>query len=685
MKIIFTLLLLFSANAFSQDKQTDISEEQIEIAAENSEEAVTDDSYWQSQMFYKKHPLNLNYASENDLKELRLLSDPQIENFLRYRQLLGKLISIYELQAVPGWDVPLIKSLLPYVEVSSEKNVLPDLGSRFYGGAHSMLMRYGKVAEQAKGYKPPARDSASHYLGGRDGLFLRYKYNYNNSMQFGIAADKDAGEEFFKGSQKNGFDFYTFHFFAKNIRKIKLLALGDFTVNFGQGLIQWQSLAFGKSASVLNIKRDAQTLRPYNSSGSYNFHRGAGCIFESKHWSFTSFVSARRLSGNIVQDENDEHISSFQTSGYHRTLAELSDKNSMQQLAGGISVKYKQYNWHIAANAVLYRFSKEFHKEDKPYNLFALSGKNWSNASVDYSYTYRNMHLFGELATDKNMKLAFVQGLLLSLGARADAAFLYRSISKAYQSLYANAFTENTMPNNERGFFAGISLKPFSAIKIDAYADVFSFPWLKYLVEAPSRGKEYLVQLTYLPNKKTRFYLFYRSKTKQKSFPLNGSASKTLTDLPQNNFRIQSSMQLNEKFAMSNRVEAIWYDNNGPFKEQGFLMYSQFDYKPSKILSGNLRLQYFETNGYNSRLYTYESDLLYNYSVPEFFDNGFRYYLNCRLNMAALLKMKKSYDLACWLKWSQTIYTNKQTIGSGLDLINGNKRSEIKAQIIMEF
>ncbi|MDH7461924.1 hypothetical protein QEG73_11575 [Chitinophagaceae bacterium 26-R-25] len=685
MKIIFTLFLLISLNVFCQDKPNDVGAEQIETAVENSEDAITDDSYWQSQMFYRKHPLNLNEANENELKELKLLSDPQIENFLRYRQLLGRLISIYELQAIPGWDVAVIKSLLPYVTVADDKNLLSNFRSRFSGGSQSLLMRYGKVTEQARGYQPPATENSNYYFGSRDALFMRYKYNYNNLLQFGIAGDKDAGEQFFKGSQKNGFDFYTFHFFAKNIGKIKLLALGDFTVNFGQGLVQWQSLAFGKSASVLNIKRDAQTLRPYNSSGSYNFHRGAGCLVENNHWSLTSFISFRKLSGNIVQDEDDERISSFQTSGYHRTSAELSDKNSLRQIAGGASARYKKYNWHIAANAVLYRFSKEFQKEDKPYNLYALSGKNWGNASVDYSYTYRNMHLFGEIAADKNRKFALLQGLLLSLGAKADAAFLYRNISKAYQSLYANAFTENTSPNNERGFYAGISLKPFSAIRIDAYADAFSFPWLKYLVDAPSRGKDYLIQLTYLPNKRTTFSLLFKSKTKQKSFLSDSNATKVLTDLPQNNLRIQSSTQLNEKIALGSRVEAIWYDNNGSFREQGFLMFAQGDFKPSKVLSGNLRLQYFETNGYNSRLYAYESDLLYNYSVPEFFDTGLHYYINCRVNLASLLKMKKQFGIDCWLKWSQTIYSNKQSIGSGLDMIAGNKRSEIKAQIITEF
>jgi hypothetical protein len=39
-----------------------------------------------------------------------------------------------------------------------------------------------------------------------------------------------------------------------------------------------------------------------------------------------------------------------------------------------------------------------------------------------------------------------------------------------------------------------------------------------------------------------------------------------------------------------------------------------------------LRLQYFETDSYNSRIYAYENDVLYSYSIPAFYDKGFRYY-----------------------------------------------------------
>lgn len=689
MKYVCMLLFLFcNVCALAQEKQTDAQEEQLETAAEDREENVDDDSYWQSAEYYKRHHLNLNYATEDDLKELHLLTALQIESFLRYRQLIGKLISIYELQAVPLWDVALIKNLLPYITVNDVRNDLASLSKRFVSGSSSILFRYGKIAEQAKGFKPPANENASYYAGSRNRLYVRYKYNYNGILQYGILGAKDAGEEFFKGSQKNGFDFYSFHLFAKNIGKIKQLALGDFTVNMGQGLIQWQSLAFGKSAAVLNVKREASFLRPYNSSGSYNFHRGIGVVTGNQNWSVAAFISKRKLSGNIVVDSaDDEHISSFQTSGYHRTLSELNDKNSMTQLAVGGSVKFEKYNWHIAVNMVDYHFSKIFQKEDKPYNLFALSGKDWSNSGIDYSYTYRNMHMFGEFAVDKHLNKAFVNGLLVSVHSTVDVSLLYRSIDKAYQSLYANAFTENTAPSNEKGMYAGLSLRPSSQIRMDAYADVFSFPWLKYLVDAPSGGKEYFLQFTYVPNKKASMYVLYKSKCKQKSFADANEAMKSLYVVPQNNLRFQARVQINDRFVLTNRIEALWYDNNGKYKEQGFLMYVQADYKPGRKISGNARLQHFETDGYNSRIYTYESDMLYSYSIPEFFDKGFHYYVNCRFDIVSLLGIKKSIksDIACWLKWSQTIYADKNIIGSGLDVIQGNKKSEIKAQVIMSF
>ncbi len=202
-----------------------------------------------------------------------------------YRQQLGALLHIYELQAIPGWDVLTIKQLLPYVTVSDQKTITGRLGERFGQGEQTALLRFSATVSA----DPEHKKATENYLGSPAAVLFRYKYNYKNLLQYGVTGDKDAGEQFFKGAQKNGFDFYSFHFFVRKLGIIQSLAIGDFTVGFGQGLIQWQGLAFKKSAEVLMIKRQGPVLQPYNSAGEYNFHRGIGITVQKKNLQCTVF------------------------------------------------------------------------------------------------------------------------------------------------------------------------------------------------------------------------------------------------------------------------------------------------------------------------------------------------------------------------------------------------------------
>jgi hypothetical protein len=122
----------------------------------------------------------------------------------------------------------------------------------------------------------------------------------------------------------------------------------------------------------------------------------------------------------------------------------------------------------------------------------------------------------------------------------------------------------------------------------------------------------------------------------------------------------------------------MWFDRKGENNEKGFLTFVDVVYKPvMKPFSGIIRLQYFETDDYNSRIYAYENDVLYSYSIPAFFDKGFRYYISLNYDWG-----KK---LTFWLRWAQTIYKNRDTVGSGLDEIPGNRRSEVKFQVRVLF
>lgn len=649
------------------------TEQQLENLTDATEEETEDDSYLQDLVQFKKTPINLNTADENDLRQLRILTDLQIENLLSYRKLFGKLIDIYELQAIPSWDINTIRKLLPFVTIATPVSLSDEAGRRFRDGDQSLLLRVAQVLEKSKGFDKST--PGTKYLGSPQKVLFRYRYTYKNLLQFGLTGDKDAGEQFFKGVQNKGFDFYSFHLFARKIGIIQSLALGDFTVNMGQGLIQWQSLAFKKSVDVMGVKRQSAILRPYSSAGEIYFNRGAGITIQKGKIEATAFASIRKLSANFVADtvNSEDFISSFLTSGYHRTNSEIEDRNNLTQTSFGGNVTYRTDRWHIGVNGIYYNFSLPVQKRDEPYNLYAVSGKSWSNVSIDYSYTYRNLHFFGEAASDKNSHKAFINGLLLSVDPRVDLSFVQRTISQAYQSINGNAFTENTYPTNETGFYTGISIRPTDKWQLNAYADIYKFPWLKYLVDAPSSGKDFLAQLTYTPNKQVEVYTRFKNETKQVNQSGNTTATNYIIAVPKQDWRTQISYKVNASVALRNRAELLWYDNNGANKENGFLSFFDIIYKPLlSPYSGVLRLQYFGTGGYNSRIYAYENDVLYSYSIPAFFDKGFRYYLT--------LNYDASKKFSFWLRWAQTIYRDKQSVGSGLDEINGNKRSELKLQ-----
>lgn len=682
--IIISILFFISLHVRSQVEETTANtvEQQLENNTENNEDVETeDDGYLQQMQQFLKHPVDLNRADVNGLSELRILTPLQVQHLIVYRGLVGKLIDVYELQALPGWDLHTIRKLRPYITVSLLTDATGSLKSRLKKGEHTLLLRASQVLERSKGYLLDSSTATNFYPGSPQKIMFRYKYNYRNLLQYGMLAEKDAGEQFFKGKQKTGFDFYSFHLFVRKTGIIQSLAIGDFTVNMGQGLVQWQSLAFKKSADVLNIKRESPVLRPYNSAAETNFHRGVGITIKKNAWQATAFISYKKIDANFVADtsgDQNAHVSSLQTSGYHRTKSEAADKGIQTQLVFGANLSYQYKRWQLGLNGIHYKFKLPLARSPNPYNRYALSGKNSGNYSFDYSYTFRNIHFFGELAFTSSTDMAFTGGLMASVSSVADLAVLYRNISRSYQSLYTSAFTENTYPANEKGLYAGVSIRPVADLRIDAYADLYKFPWLKYRVDAPSGGSDYRIQLTYSRGKRLEIYTRYHSGSKSiNSNPANLTFS-SVSQQAGKNWRTQVSYRISPDITLRNRTEMVWFDRAGPAPEEGFLIFFDILYRPVlKPFSGNLRLQYFETDGYSSRLYAYENDVLYGYSIPVFHEKGHRYYIN--------INYEPVKNVSVWLRWAQTVYTNKTFTGSGLDEIPANHKSEIKIQALYKF
>ena len=499
-------------------------------------------------------------------------------------------------------------------------------------------------------------------------------------MQWGILAEKDAGEQFLKGKQKMGFDFYSVHLLIRDMGLIKTLVIGDYTVNLGQGLIQWQGMGFTKSSDAMAIKREGEIFRAYRSAGEFNFHRGIAISIRKRKREAGIFLSYKKIDANQAIDSASDlkYVTSFQSSGYHRTRSESDDKGSVKELTAGAYIRSRLGPIQLGVQAITYRFSKAMRKPGYPYNQFGFRGRSLTNYSLDYGFTHKNLHLFGELAVTGKGDLAWINGMLASVAHTADISLLYRNISKRYQSFYSSAFTESSTPVNESGIYAGITLRPTGNLRIDAFADFYRFHWLKYRVDGPSSGNEFFIQAFFKASKQWELYTRYRRRVNSVNDDPSGLVLSPVVAKIQKNWRLQMNYKISQSVTLHNRVELIWYDKPGEKPEEGFMIGFDLLYKHLlKPINAGIRLAYFETGGYNSRIYAFENDLLYYYLVPVFYDKGYRYYININYEFNSWL--------SAWLKCGQTVHPDKKLTGSGLDEITGNRKTELRLQVIARF
>lgn len=626
--------LWWAVAAYGQEEMQAELLSQLEQQAEAGNE-TEDDAQWQQLHALSKHKINLNNADEETLQLLGLLSALEIGSFLHYRNLLGPLLSIYELQAIPGFDLPLIRRLLPYVRVGDADKPLDRFRDYSRKGQHTVLFRLSHPL-----------NSDDSYVGSPDKMMFRYRYSLPRYISWGVTGEKDAGEQFLRGAQQYGFDFYSAHLFVAKYKQVQAIALGDYVVNLGQGLIQWHSLALGKGTAVMRIKREAEVLRPYTSAGEAFFFRGAGITLKYGRWQGTVFGSLRKLDAGVGEDSNS--VYALVNTGYHRTPLEISKRENVRQLSLGGNISRQVRQGHIGLNLLVHQLDLPLEKEPALYNKFAFTGNRLLNVSADYAKGFRNLHLFGEAALDAQGQLALLQGILASLSNNVDVSMVYRQFARAYQSLYANAFTASSKPANERGWYTGVSLKISPRWELAGYADLFTFPWLKYRVDAPSTGMDVLLLLTWRPSKQVETALRYIYGVQEQNINTGSAGLRMISSSRKSNVRWHTDMKLSPMVSLKARLELNWKGT-----ARGWLAYQEWQAKigssPAR-LGG--RLTRFDVGGDGNGLYASENGMLYDYAMSRFAGTGWQYYLNFQYRL--------SKELSCWLRVHRTDYTDVQ-------------------------
>lgn len=680
-KTLLLPIFIFSISSLNAQIETPENQTIIEDAIDQSgeENDFNFDTQFEDLAAYANNQLNLNRATSDDLKALGLLNPIQITSLLLYRNDLGDLISIYELQAIPNFDLNTIQQILPYVSVGNELIGKESFKNRLTKGDNTIYTRFRRVLERQEGYESEEENA---YLGDKNQYYFRYRYNYDTRLSYGVTLEKDAGEEFLTGSNPQGFDYMSAHFYARDLSKnIKAVAIGDYQISFGQGLTIWSGFGFGKSAFALNTKRQSIPLKAYTSVNENAFLRGVGTTLAFGKISLTAFASTRNLDANIsaidTTDFQDEvqAISAFQISGFHRNQNEIEDEKAIRQLLFGGNIQYQFHRGKIALNLINAQYNATIEADDAVYNLYRFSGKNLTNISTDYEYTYRNIHFFGETALSDNLGLATLNSVLVTTGKNIDFTILHRHFEPNFQTIAGNAFAESGGISNENGLFIGLQIYFNRAWKMSAYFDTWQHQWLKFGIEAPSFGSEYLVQLNYRPSRNTEIYVRFRNETKERN-TTESSTIDYVIPTEKTQLRFHLSSKINRDVKLKTRIEIARYKNGIAVPELGFLLYQDLSYNFDKFRFST-RFAIFDTDTYNTRMYAYENDLLYNFSVPAYYYKGSRFYFNCRY------RFSKAFLLEA--RFARTTFYNRETVGSGLELINGNKRSEVKLQARIRF
>jgi len=606
-----------------------------------------------------QNPLKINWATPEEFTRLHFLSEVQINNLIGFREKSGQIYSLYEMASIDGFSPDILQKIEPFISFDAEKISLKrkkSSGDLFLRGTRT--------------FSNPHDEDESKNEGSPERYYLRLKQSSSN-VEYGLVTEKDPGEAFLSQSNKHGFD-YTSAFANFGVGKEgNRIFVGDYHVRFGQGLVAWQGFSMGKSSETTQVFRSAQGIRSYSSTDENQFFRGFAGQLKYRHFTFQPFISLNKLDANLDTLDGKTYFGAFQTSGYHRTGSEISGENAVNQLTGGGHISYSYNRWSFGITSVYNRFNVEMDRSDEPYNQFLPEGRESLVAGFDWKGSVKKVFLFGEAAISSGNGKAFLTGAMLKPVSNMELSAVYRNINKTYFSYFSNAFTESSKVNDEHAFYLGTKIFPAPRWIIWAYADFFSHLWLKYLTAAPSNGTELFAQLAFNPSKGTKFYL--RFFQEEKALKMISGAYKYNEQQLINRLRFNFTHELNDNFSLKSRVEWSWYSKQS--SEKGILICQDLVFlPPEKTFSMNGRLAYFHTDGYNSRLYAYENDVLYSFSIPALYGEGIRAYLN----------FQKSFSnrFTFWLKFAST---QKFVQSDGDQDVESSLKSEIKVQLRYQF
>ena len=654
--------MIFALNVSSQNNYS--WEEFLEQMgqSENIDDGSLEQLYDEFNELYESK-LDINTCSREQLESLPFLSFQQVMDIMEYRDKVRRIESPMELLLVESLDRKAITLLRQFLTIgqAQRSDTIPDISKVLKYGKNTLIADLNIPFYTRKGYE-------NKYLGYKYKHWLRYTFNYGQRVKFGLTASQDAGEPFFAGRNKWGYDYYSFYLLLNDIKCLKTLALGRYRLRFGMGLILNNGFGFGKLATMSTLMSSPSHVFAHASRSDYNYLQGAAATFKlAKGLDLTAFASYRKIDATLNKDSSS--VATILKTGYHRTLSEMDRKGNTAVTLFGGNINWLKNGFHVGATGYYTSFNRklDMYKEQK-YRRWYPYGYDFFNASIDYGYISRRLNISGETAIDKNAQVATVNTISYELSSRLTLMALQRYYPYKYQALYANTIAEGGAVNDESGFLIGGKVNPWNNATLTLYTDLSYFAWAKYNTPESTYRWDNFIQFD-TSKDKWAFLLRYRMKMKELNGQEDGSVLRKVDS------RARATLSYSDN-GLTLSTQSDFSASHGTTASYGYMISEsvRWQQKWLKVLG---LVGYFHTGDYNSRVYIYDPGLLYTFSFASFYGKGLRFALNC--------KVVASDKLTFVIKGGCTHYIDRDVISSGPQQIEGPTISELEMQMQWKF
>jgi hypothetical protein len=626
--VAFSLLLCNASSGQAENNTEIISNIAEELAAEdNDPESAAIYLEYLNELL--ENPVKINLGDVSDLSRLFFLSDFQVKSLADHIRRTGNIVSIYEIAAIPGFDQHTAEMMSPFISLKENAT----------GSSDTLSVRSTLITNFI--LKPGESDTSS--LGSPLKILTKYRISAGR-FSAGFTTEKDAGEKFFTGSPKLP-DFLSANAAYSGKGLVKRAILGDFSLRFGAGTCINTAMRTGIQLTAPGFMTVRDNIRPYTSTDENNFFRGAAADLAVKNTELIVFYSRNRIDATpeLSSDSTILFINSIYKTGLHNTSSLLLKKDLLTETVYGMSLSYNFRFMRIGASLSETRLSIPLHiNADDPESIYNFEGAGNSLLSINYNTLAGRILFYGEMALNNFSNSALVNGVTLRPSDRLTINVLWRKYSPGFAALNGKGPGNNSSSSDEQGITGNFSFEAAKHLFISAGCDVTHYFWLKYRCSFPSMSRKDGIVLRYLPSEKLSFEFSYDYRYSMID-DLNTSG---VADIKRSESRLfkwlfRYSPEENSSFATRISYKTVY-----PVRSRGMLLLQDIYYR-FRSLPVTLWFRYclFSTESWDSRLYTYENDLLYSFSIPALSGEGSRSYIMVKWDIGHFAELRIKYGL----------------------------------------